>query len=672
MNEVLNVERQNLSGNVDDLFRYTSGPRDAQIILVGEAWGSEEESACKPFMGQSGQELNRILVDAGLQRSDILTTNLVSARPPQNDFTHFLHPTKEKVNAELRGIRPKPLLLQSYHDLHRLILTVDPKLVIVAGNWPLWALTPHADVTTTVGFKTPKGIAKWRGSQTFSIPIGADAGYASHAGNGGLRHLGSGECGAGNGLQRANSLNAGEISGRVYPVLPIIHPAAILREWGWRAITVHDLRRGARYVQQDPAREDEHGRRRPLGARVGWEPGGSTFQLHKPTWEQIRSRLTIWRSQLHSGSELWLSVDLETWRRKYISVIGLADSSVELCVPLFSGRPRAGRPGETEVVNYLTLAQECEFFAELKVILEHPNVRIIGQNFIYDTEWLHRYYNIRAIVSFDTMVAHHLLFPGTPKRLDYLASLYCSHYLYWKDESRDWDSLPEDADRYWKYNCKDTRATYEIAMVLKDVIAKQPGMEALYAFQLEQWTLSRNLMLKGTAFDTSLQKEMRLQLLEEANHLADWLLSAVPASWRYTSTGKPWYDSPKGTADILYQVLGLPQVLQKKTKRPTTDDSALQELSERKSSSWLKPLFDRLRHLRSLGVFTSNFLEAKASPDGRIRCSFNIAHPETFRWSSNSNGFGEGTNLQNIPKGDKEVVAEEELENGDDLVSDDL
>jgi hypothetical protein len=46
-------------------------------------------------------------------------------------------------------------------------------------------------------------------------------------------------------------------------------------------------------------------------------------------------------------------------------------------------------------------------------------------------------------------------------------------------------------------------------------------------------------------------------------------------------------------------------------------------------------------------------LEAKLSPDGRLRCSFNIAHPETHRWSSNSNGFGEGTNLQNIPKGDE-------------------
>jgi len=39
-----------------------------------------------------------------------------------------------------------------------------------------------------------------------------------------------------------------------------------------------------------------------------------------------------------------------------------------------------------------------------------------------------------------------------------------------------------------------------------------------------------------------------------------------------------------------------------------------------------------------------------------MRSSFNTAHPETFRWSSNKNGFGEGLNGQNLSKGEKEEV----------------
>ena len=623
----------------DELFAFTSGPRDAHIILVGEAWGSEEHAARRPFVGHSGKELDRILSDAGLKREEILCTNLVSARPPANDFTHFIYPTKEKVNAEhIRGVECRPELALGYRRLHRLIAHVNPALVIVAGNWPLWALTNHAEVTTTAGFRTPKGITKWRGSQTYSIPI-----------------------------SRQDSTDLRSESGVSYPVLPILHPAAILREWGWRAITVHDLRRAARYLKESSARQDEYRRRRSVGTgesssnqpqqrdsglrvrdQPGWYREPSTFTLHKPSYWQINHRLTQWRRELDAGSELWLACDLETYKRKYISVIGLADDKLELCIPLFTVK-------DGKLTSYLTLEQECWVFAELREILEHPNARIIGQNFIYDTEWFHRYYHINAIVAFDTMVAHHLLFPGTPKRLDYLSSLYCKHYLYWKDES--WDLDGDIGEHTWKYNCKDLRATYEIATVLRATFAANKELEALYAFQMEQWKLSRSTMLQGVAFDSSLQKAMRLQLLEAANLLSDWLLSAVPSQWQYTSTQKPWYDSPKGTADLLYTALGLNPVLHKKTKRPTTDDAALAELSERTSSQWLKPLFDRLRHLRSLGVFTSNFLDARTSPDGRIRCSFNIAHPETFRWSSNSNGFGEGTNLQNIPKGDKEEIA---------------
>lgn len=656
MNEVLNAPQQDR-----DLFRYTRGPRDATIILVGEAWGAEEAAAKVPFVGTSGKELDRILHDAGLSSDRILFANLISDRPPQNDFTHFLDPTptKGKRNAaptDFRGIYPKPALLAGYRNLHSLIARVDPLVVIAAGNWPLWALTDHAECKTSRGFKLPTGIAKWRGSQTFSLPLSDSTGLdASGAGG------------------RTGDLST--FTGRIYPILPIIHPAAILREWGWRQITVRDLQRASNFVRE------ANGNR----THRGWEPPANTFTLHTPTFDQILARLRIWREQADTltreykperdqngpsnrcsrdraerrlaslstahSTKLRLACDLETSRRKFISVVGLADADVELCIGLFEQKL-----GETK--NRFTLSQECQIWRELKLLLEHPNVEILGQNFIYDTEWLWRFYNIKALVAFDTMVAHHLLFPGTPKRLDYLASLYCSHFLYWKDES--WDVDADVGEHTWKYNCKDLRATYEIAGVLQGVLYKNPEMQALYNERIEQWNLSRQLTLRGMNFDQKLQSKMRLELLEEANLISSWLLLAVPPKWRYTSTGKPWFDSSKGTADLFYTCLGFSPILHKKTKRPTTDDSALQELSNLPHTTWLEPLFTRLRHLRSLGVFTSNFLDAKVSSDGRMRSSFNTAHPETFRWSSNKNGFGEGLNGQNLPKGDKEVIPDAE------------
>lgn len=577
--DVLEIEVPNAQD--EEIFRFTSGPKNAEILLVGEAWGSEENSAKLPFVGPSGKELNRILQDAGLNRDSILCANVISCQPPSNDFTFFLEDPKAKVTPH-EGLKVKPELRESVGKLHLLLGRVNPKLVICAGNLALWALSNHA----TIRANYPSGIGSWRGSQTYTR----------------------------------------EILGHKWPLLPIIHPAAILREWGFRQVTVQDLRRASRFLQTS-----------------SWNAPNKTYQIHRPTYQQVAQRLRTWKLALNQGP-LELSVDLETYKRKWISVVGLADEKTELCIPLIFKGP------DSFIKSYFKLQEEIEIWQDLKIILEHPNVRIIGQNFIYDTEWFHRLYNIEAIVSFDTMVAHHLLFPGTPKRLDYLASLYCDHYSYWKDESGDWDLFPDDADRYWKYNCKDTRATFECAQVLKSALKSQ-AMEELYSFQMENWKLSRSLMLRGISFDSNLQKELRLGLMQEASDISQWLLEALPKRFQYAPSGKPWFDSPKQTAFFLYEVLGLKPIMHRVTKKPTTDDKALQELSE--STPWLSPILDRLRHLRSLGVFTANFLEAKASADGRMRCSFNIAHPETFRWSSNSNGFGEGTNLQNIPKGDK-------------------
>ena len=586
---------QQTGSTTDDLFQYTSGPRNARVLVVGEAWGWEEEVDKLPFVGASGKEFTRILSEAGLTRGDLLLTNVVHDRPPGNDFEHYLC-KKGDLDAydHIRGLKAKAKLSHGVRTLERLIRCVKPELIIAAGNVPLWVLSDHSTVAKS-GTKLPSGITSWRGSETFTR----------------------------DGL------------GKI-PLLPIIHPAAILREWGFRAITINDLGRAARFLR----------------GNTSWNPPARTFRLVKPTWPEISGYL--WQLRQRLGRQtLEIAVDLETYKRKWVSTIGIADERSEICIPLL-------RPiGEENVDSYLEIHQEIELWQELKHVLEHPNVRIIGQNFIYDTEWFYRYYNIRALVSFDTMVAHHLLFPGTPKRLDYLASLYCDHYCYWKDESGDWDKLPRDPIQYWTYNCKDTRATYDIAQVLKKALADEK-MTHLYQDRLDQWHESRRMSLTGIPFNLPLQKEMRLQFVEEASQISQWLLNAVPEALQYTSTGKPWFASPKATMNLLYSVLGLTPILHKKTKKPTSDDQALAQIDDEAELPWLAPLLERLRHLRSIGVFISHFLDARPGVDGKMRCSFNVAHPETFRWSSNANGFAEGTNLQNIPKGEEDLIEAEE------------
>ena len=74
--------------------------------------------------------------------------------------------------------------------------------------------------------------------------------------------------------------------------------------------------------------------------------------------------------------------------------------------------------------SFWTEVQEYEIVHRIRKILTHPQVSIEGQNFLYDTQYIYAFLAALPRLEFDTMLAHHLLFPGTPKGLDYLSSFY--------------------------------------------------------------------------------------------------------------------------------------------------------------------------------------------------------------------------------------------------------
>ncbi|HYF56928.1 MAG TPA: uracil-DNA glycosylase [Salinarimonas sp.] len=63
---------------------FADGVPGARVMLVGEAPGAEEDRIGKPFMGRSGQLLDRMLAAIGLDRSGVYIANIVPWRPPGN------------------------------------------------------------------------------------------------------------------------------------------------------------------------------------------------------------------------------------------------------------------------------------------------------------------------------------------------------------------------------------------------------------------------------------------------------------------------------------------------------------------------------------------------------------------------------------------------------------
>lgn len=89
------------------------GPANARLFFIGEAPGRVEDETGRPFIGQSGQLLTRMLKNAGIDRRRVFITSILKCRPPRNR-----KPKKDEVKRcmpylfkQLEAIKPKVIVL---------------------------------------------------------------------------------------------------------------------------------------------------------------------------------------------------------------------------------------------------------------------------------------------------------------------------------------------------------------------------------------------------------------------------------------------------------------------------------------------------------------------------------------------------------------------------------
>lgn len=538
------------------------GPVPAKVMLVGEAPGNDEVMARRPFVGQSGQELDRMLANAGINRSECFATNVVKYRPPNNEIKHFIPERKADVTSDCVMVKNKwvkPVVAQGIKELYQEIDLVKPNVIIPLGGTASWAVTGN------------EGIVKWRGSLL-------DWKTSTH------------QC----------------------KVIPTYHPAAILRQWDWRFISVHDLRRAAAHMHSPK-----------------YEMPAYNFRI-RPSFPQVEEILAFLTERCNAGPQK-ISVDIET-RSGHIACIGLGWSEVDaLCIPLMCiERPE----------GYWAEQEERVIMRHLKWLLQHSNCEVIFQNGLYDCQYFARHFGWIPKTKYDTMILHHVLFAGLPKGLDFLSSLYCGFHRYWKDEGKNWDpSLGED--ELWTYNCKDAVVTYEVLMAELGGL-ESSGLSHVGDSQMELFHVLLEMMLRGVRIDLEQKATLVKALGGEIENREAWINKVVGHKLNIRSH--------KQMKALFYDDCQQQLILNRKTKQPTLDDEALQTIAKREPL--LRPLIRRISEARSLGVFKSTFAEAEVDAfDLRMRSSYNAAGTDTYRLSSSTDAFGSGMNLQNIPAG---------------------
>lgn len=362
------------------------------LVLVGEAWGTNELVTQTPFCGAAGIELLHQLAEAKIitltstdadyirafyntsdphqldmgwrLHPDLVRLNVFNLHPPGNNIEALCGPREQRIPGYPALIKGKFVRAEFYPHLTKLatdINSYDPNLIICLGNTPLWALCGLT------------GISKIRGTTRLSTHTVSD-----------------------------------------FKVLPTYHPAAVLRQYELRSTTIIDLGKAKREAEYPEIRRPER--------EIWIEPDVSDI---------IR-----FRDEYITPSSL-LSVDIET-AGNAITCIGFSPNpKYAIVIPFYDGRRK-------NKSYWDTIEAEQAAWQIVRAILADKEIKKLFQNGLYDIAFLWRSMGIKTYGAVhDTMLLSHAQQPEGLKGLGFLGSIF-SEERSWKADHRRSTSIKRD------------------------------------------------------------------------------------------------------------------------------------------------------------------------------------------------------------------------------------
>ena len=119
--QITEIDGCDLKNHANQLV-FSDGNFRSKIMLVGEGPGQKEDEIGKPFMGDAGKLLNKMLTAIDIKRESIYITNVVNYRPPNNR-----KPTTAEINKYSKF-------------LYEHISIINPKILIIMGSTAMEAL----------------------------------------------------------------------------------------------------------------------------------------------------------------------------------------------------------------------------------------------------------------------------------------------------------------------------------------------------------------------------------------------------------------------------------------------------------------------------------------------------------------------------------------------------
>ena len=117
-NSIINCNKCKLCSNRTNIV-FGVGNKEADIMMIGEGPGADEDREGEPFVGKAGQLMNKALTGLGIKREELYIANIVKCRPPSNRV-----PEQDEAEACLNYLRNQVIL-------------VKPKIIVLLGSTAL-------------------------------------------------------------------------------------------------------------------------------------------------------------------------------------------------------------------------------------------------------------------------------------------------------------------------------------------------------------------------------------------------------------------------------------------------------------------------------------------------------------------------------------------------------
>jgi uracil-DNA glycosylase family 4 len=292
--------------------------------------------------------------------------------------------------------------------------------------------------------------------------------------------------------------------------------------------------------------------------------------------------------------------------------------------------------------NRFTLTEEVNILYAIQDLCDSH--KMVAQNAQFDAyfSWMHQL--LRTDFWFDTLLAHHALYPLLPHSLAFLVSQYTTH-PYYKGDADSWRD-GGDIDTYWKYNCKDAALTYACFERLHSELHKQGMDEVFFNHIMRAHPHLYRATVHGINTDLSMKEIITEQVTADVNAAEQKFYDMV-----HEATGDSEYfpnpNSHHQMRDLFFTRLKL-----EGRGVSTDEDNRKLIMANVKTRPIDKEMLVSLDKFKEEDKFRGTYAESRVSPDGRFRFEnkqFGVSRAPGRLSCSQLLVEKEGGNVQNQP-----------------------